>query len=113
MMIITRQEAKARGLKRYYTGVPCSRGHRSERRVADKKCLKCTKEDLETYKQTDKYKNRMKEWSYETNLAAKVECLSHYSHREYPVCSSSDCCAPGGVTDIRILDLDHINGGGE
>ena len=53
--IITRAEAKARGLKRYFTGKPCCNGHicerlvlggcikcRSERRKVNRVCRKCS-----------------------------------------------------------------------
>jgi len=38
---ITWLEAKAAGLKRYFTGLPCPKGHISERRVAGRGCLEC------------------------------------------------------------------------
>lgn len=41
MKIITRAEAKARGLKRYFTNTPCKHGHISERSVSDFKCYEC------------------------------------------------------------------------
>jgi len=43
MKIITRKEAKAQGLKRYFTGKPCKRGHVSERHVSDGKCWECSR----------------------------------------------------------------------
>ena len=39
--IITRQEALARGLPRYFTGKPCKRGHIEERYVANNGCRGC------------------------------------------------------------------------
>jgi hypothetical protein len=39
--IVTRAEAKAAGLKRYFTGVPCKHGHVSDRWVIDGKCKSC------------------------------------------------------------------------
>ena len=39
--IITRKEAKAAGLSRYYTGVPCRHGHLAERRTSDALCVEC------------------------------------------------------------------------
>jgi hypothetical protein len=39
--IISRKEAKALGLKRYFTGVPCPHGHMSERRVPSGACTAC------------------------------------------------------------------------
>ena len=41
MEIISREEAKAKGLKRYFTGEPCIRGHYSERLVSNKVCFSC------------------------------------------------------------------------
>jgi hypothetical protein len=41
MEIISRKEAKAKGLKRYFTGAPCKRGHCCERAVVNRECIKC------------------------------------------------------------------------
>lgn len=40
MVVHSRKEAIALGLKRYFTGVPCKRGHICERRVSDG-CIEC------------------------------------------------------------------------
>lgn len=42
MEIITRKQAKEQGLKRYFTGKPCPRGHISERYMLGK-CVACSK----------------------------------------------------------------------
>lgn len=39
--IITREEALERGAKRYFTGVPCVKGHVSERNTSDNRCVEC------------------------------------------------------------------------
>lgn len=39
--VVTRAEAKAAGLKRYFTGVACANGHVAERYVNDGKCSGC------------------------------------------------------------------------
>jgi hypothetical protein len=39
--IVTLAEARAAGLKRYFTGKPCSRGHVVERQVSNQGCLQC------------------------------------------------------------------------
>lgn len=39
--IITRDEARASGLKRYFDGKPCIRDHLSERWTYDKRCAEC------------------------------------------------------------------------
>ncbi len=41
MKIISRAEAKQQGLKRYFTGKPCKRGHVCERYVNDCQCYQC------------------------------------------------------------------------
>lgn len=46
---ISRAEAKALGLKRYFTGKPCSRGHVCERRVSSFGCHICHSENQKTY----------------------------------------------------------------
>ena len=40
-IIITRAEAKALGLKRYFTGKPCKHGHVTERFTISKSCVEC------------------------------------------------------------------------
>lgn len=39
--LISRKDAKAAGLKRYFTGVPCKRGHFDERRTSNGSCVEC------------------------------------------------------------------------
>ena len=41
MQIITRKEAKEKGLSRYFTGKPCKHGHMSERTVCNSGCVEC------------------------------------------------------------------------
>ena len=43
--IISRKEAKAQGLKRYFTGKPCKHGHVAERIASNGKCLECKRAD--------------------------------------------------------------------
>jgi hypothetical protein len=47
--IITRAEAKALGLKRYFTGKPCKHGHVCERYVDNKTCARCIREKARKY----------------------------------------------------------------
>ena len=42
MDAITRAAAKALGLKKFFTGKPCKRGHVDERYVSNKGCVTCT-----------------------------------------------------------------------
>lgn len=56
--IVTRKEAKALGLKFYFTGKSCKRGHVSKRRTCDGCCVKCRQ--TEEYKAADAL--RCKAW---------------------------------------------------
>tara|TARA_B110000858_G_C17728287_1_gene438745 strand:- start:136 stop:1110 length:975 start_codon:yes stop_codon:yes gene_type:complete len=42
LKIILRKEAKEKNLKRYFTGIPCKRGHVSERTIHGGSCMKCS-----------------------------------------------------------------------
>jgi len=42
--IISRRQAIARGLLRYFTGRECGRGHLAERYISNKACIECLKE---------------------------------------------------------------------
>jgi 5-methylcytosine-specific restriction endonuclease McrA len=42
--IISRKEARLQGLKHYFTGCPCPRGHIAKKFVNSKKCLECSRE---------------------------------------------------------------------
>lgn len=48
--IISRAEAKAQGLSRYYTGKPCSKGHIALRNTASGGCFECRLKPLENRK---------------------------------------------------------------
>lgn len=41
MKVISRAEAKTKGSKRFFTGIPCKNGHVAERFVSDKSCMAC------------------------------------------------------------------------
>jgi len=47
MELISKQEAKAQGLKRYFTGKPCKNGHVSERFTSNGHCVQCQAEYAE------------------------------------------------------------------
>jgi hypothetical protein len=56
--IITRAEAKALGLKRYFTGEPCKHGHVCERTLASRCCLMCSLEIQRRYRAANAEKCR-------------------------------------------------------
>jgi len=48
-MASTRKQAKAQGLKHYFTGVPCKNGHISQRTTLDYTCVVCNQVNTERY----------------------------------------------------------------
>ena len=57
--IITRKEAIAKALKRYFTGKPCKQGHVSERSIKGG-CLVCSKISQTEYNQSDQGKDNLR-----------------------------------------------------
>ena len=52
----TKAEARAMGLKKYFTGRPCKRGHLAERYVSDPNCIECLRlHDQNTREQRREY----------------------------------------------------------
>jgi hypothetical protein len=58
--IISRAEARALGLKRYFTGEPCKHGHVAERWVSGRVCVECARgwraANLEKERERDRLK---------------------------------------------------------
>lgn len=52
-MILERSEAQKAGLKRYFTGKPCVRGHLSERFVSTHQCCECVAEHKAAFRSTE------------------------------------------------------------
>lgn len=50
METLSRVDAKAKGLTRFYTGLPCGRGHIVERLVSNRRCLQCANESASAWK---------------------------------------------------------------
>lgn len=68
---ITRSDAEAKGLKRFFTGEPCMRGHIAERQTTNGRCIICSKGTSRNYRSrnpektralTRKYKETNPEW---------------------------------------------------
>ncbi len=67
METISRKQAKANSLKRYYTGKPCKHGHIAERRIHDGACCECQRLTYLEYQanNVEKERKRKKEWMAE------------------------------------------------
>jgi hypothetical protein len=51
---IALKDAKAAGLKRYFTGIPCKNGHIAERSVSSRACLKCANARMKLFFEANK-----------------------------------------------------------
>jgi hypothetical protein len=62
--MISRKDARAAGLSRYFTGKPCPRGHVAERYVANKSCVVCADivANASRAKRADYYASCRKAW---------------------------------------------------
>lgn len=62
--IVTRRQAKAGGLQRYFMGPdkPCKRGHISERKTCDGRCIQCTRVSAMDADQVKAKRRRTKAW---------------------------------------------------
>lgn len=83
--IVTRKEAIARGLNRYFTGNPCPKGHLSERMVCDWKCVQCRIEHRREKYEDPAYRAKKREYyndRYATNEDVrekrKIEARENY-----------------------------------
>lgn len=67
-MIISRADARAQGLKRYFTGNPCKRGHVVERQVSNLTCIGCDRDQHRANRpfiDKSKERDRLRAWSAE------------------------------------------------
>jgi len=103
MQIITRPEAKEKGLSHYYTGKPCKHGHVSNRRTDNGNCLVCARErcsaaDYKNYKAGWYRDNKQQVMAarkkrYSKNKRAILEKQNAYYHRnkEWILKHQSEC----------------------
>lgn len=85
MELITLSKARSEGLKFYFTGEPCLRGHISKRYTKKRCCVLCVREDSlkrsktervkeqnKKYKQTKEYKKQQKKYKSTEEYKAKA-----------------------------------------
>jgi putative sterol carrier protein len=93
-LIITKAEAVALGLKHYYTGVLCKRGHDAKRRISSNDCVVCSKErqqskEAKEYKQRH-YLNKQEQYkaaaivNYKKNKFVKLAYSAAYQKENLP-----------------------------
>ena len=75
MEIVSRKEAITLGLKVYFTGKPCSRGHIAPRKIAGSTCRECHRLDSAVARKTDKNKecNRLAQRRYRAKYPDRIK----------------------------------------
>ena len=71
--IISRDEARALGLKHFFTGKPCKYGHVAERRVGNYACMECDRARALAWRDANLEKARERERKRTRKRAANPE----------------------------------------
>lgn len=110
MNIITRKEAKATGLKRYFTGKPCKRGHVVEQLVSSCECVRCherrrrvenmTPEQVERQRERQRERNRIENMTPE-QVHRKRERDREWKRKRYVALSPYARAKRATVDSIR------------
>ena len=114
MQIVTRREAVQRGLKRYFTGKPCPRGHISERWTNIHTCIACSYERRAAYKDTPSGRQKHRDTERKKVLKQYGLTLTDY---EILLAGQGYCCTTCGTphTDAPKgrLHIDHCHSTGK
>ena len=74
--IIQYKEAKAKGLKRYFTGIPCCHGHMAEKLTSNRSCIKCSQ--IHYRNNSEKIKAKVKKWGENNKEYIKKYRKEHF-----------------------------------
>jgi len=72
MEVIPRKEAESKGFKRYFTDIPCMRGHVSERYVKSYSCCECEYDKAEKWAKNNPEKKKISRAKYKASDKGKV-----------------------------------------
>lgn len=100
MQIISRKDAKASNLKRYFTGKPCKHDHVDERFVSDRKCYACCK----TYRTANKSKisEYGKQYRLENSEEISKRLRLYYLNNKEKVSRSNNRWKIDNAESIRV-----------
>lgn len=117
--IITRQQAKDAGLKRYFLNMPCIHGHTAERYVIGRTCVPCvferSKRRAKRIKRwliphvREENRIRSREW-YKVNKQRSKEAYWRRIGADLPSRPRSELCEAGCRNAASVMDHDHKTG---
>ncbi len=110
-ILITKREAKAQGLNKYFTGKPCKNGHISPRRTYNHACVACSIANSTRYNNSRKdeistYMGRYNKQYYKANKEESAE-----SSRQYYINNKEQLC--NYQKQHRIENLDQCRAAGK
>ena len=70
--VIKRRHAFAKGLKKYFTGKPCPRGHVVERHTSNRACIICASEDAKIWQKENPENYKKIKTNYRENNKDKI-----------------------------------------
>jgi 5-methylcytosine-specific restriction endonuclease McrA len=110
MEIISRPQAKALGLPRYFTGKTCLNGHTTERRVSNSHCLGC---DREWFVGNGKHSSKAREdyigdWDAAHPGRKGYRMMAHYAGPAVPPWSDKEACEAFYAACPEGMQVDHI-----
>ena len=85
MEIISRAQARQRGMRRYFTGKPCENGHIAERQVSNWTCLECHnhRKIVSYFSNHDEIKQRRRERHSERMNASEYKEARRLASQKY------------------------------
>lgn len=92
MKVVTRKQALADGLIKYFTGKPCPNGHISERFVSTYSCVVCVDEHKKRYRKDPEFRERELQYKakYREENRDKVNAYARWYWRNHPNAKSVD-----------------------
>lgn len=78
--VISKLEAKSQGLKRYFTGKPCKRGHIDQRLISSNVCDQCHKEKVSTPGWKESWREYHSKW-YSENKESVIKRTREYKKK--------------------------------
>lgn len=101
--LISKEDAKKQGLKRYFTGLLCKNGHLEERFVSTRQCMQCARDKSKTYAKTDKARSSRLSRTYGVTLN-DMEATTHCE-----ICDI-ELLRKGIAGNAMCVDHDHFTG---
>ena len=100
-----RAEAKAFGVKRYYTGKPCKHGHMRERITSNGHCVRCRTLQERPRLENPRFNPMKNKMAARARKRRRLRCLEM-------IAGGEPKCARCGCDDLRFLEMNHKFGGG-